>query len=466
MYHIKESKYTKFFVIFSAALFLGMLIALVFTRAAWIDESWFAAYAINFIRTGEIADLNMARFTNSLPHLYFFYLYAILQAPVYYITGESLIAGRLITLFFAIAGIGVIYLNFKNYFQMKKIQAAILTMIIVLTYYYIYAATQIRPDLIAVIFVLTGMLFLKKWLQKEGTYWLILTHLMFIGAILLHLQAGFAWVGLWVFLLLNRVQTESRKKTIILSLLVYLAVAMLFVFNDYFESNMQNLYDTFFGGGDMAGHKGGMVGSIIEKFEKGEYLKFSVRMALLIVMVLNFLYYIYIKKITVFLNDPFFLVAGASFGSWLLTTVSINDYHAVWLTIPFMLMAFNMTKEKKFLKFLNGLFFIMLIIPSFIFTYNTLKNNPLQAQKLQIEKLNNKYDLTHKKLFIDRDLMWFYSFGNNVTYRLKNADAIPEFLLLRKGVHPKKAEIGFEKRKYKLIDETNLFLLYIYERDT
>jgi len=447
-----------------ATLFLGILLLLVYTRPAWIDESWFAAYAIHFIRTGEIADLNMARFTDELPHTYFFYFYALLQAPFYYLAGESLLVGRLITLLGALLGAFAIYMNFRRYFGLHTISALLTTLAVVFTYYFIYSATQIRPDLIAVVFVLTGMIFLKNWMEKGSTLWLILTHLMFIFAILLHLQAGFAWVGLWVFLCINRLNIESRIRTIGLSLPVYIAIALLFVFNEHFESNMHTYYETFFGTGNMAGHKGGMIGSMITKFHNGEYLKLAIRMGLLLFLVFNFLYYIRIRKIGVFLNDAFFLVAGASFGSWLLTTTSIDDYHAVWLTMPFMIMAYNMVVGTKFVKYINALFFLLLITPSFLFAYKTIKAAPLQQQRDQIQKLNRTYDLPRKKLFIDRDLMWFYSFGENVTYRMKDPTAMPEYLLLRKAAHPKKDSTQFEGSVYRLIDETPLFLLYRQEK--
>ncbi|WP_457598096.1 ArnT family glycosyltransferase [Hydrogenimonas sp.] len=447
-----------------AALFVGILILLIYTRAAWIDESWFAAYAVHFIRTGEIADLNMARFTDDLPHTYFFYFYTLLQAPFYYLAGESLLVGRLITLASAILGAGAIYINFRRYLELQKIPALLSTLAVVYTYYYIYSATQIRPDLIAVVFVLTGMIFLKNWMEKRGTLWLTLTHLMFILAILLHLQAGFAWVGLWVFLLVNRLGVESKLKTIGLSLPVYIAIALLFVFNEHFESNMHYYYETFFGTGNMAGHKGGMIGSMITKFENGEYLKLAIRIGLLAMLVFNFLYYVHLKKIGVFLNDAFFLVAGASFGSWLLTTTSIDDYHAVWLTMPFMIMAYNMALGSRFTRYLNALFFALLILPSFLYTFKTVKSAPLQQQKLQIQKLNRVYDLPRKNLFIDRDLMWFYSFGENVTYRLKDPTAMPEYLLFRRAAHPKKQSTQFDGKEYKLIDETPLFLLYREEK--
>jgi len=447
-------------IIASSTLFIAILIVLIDTREAWIDESWFAAYAVQFIRTGEIADLNMARFTNILPHNYFFYFYTLLQAPFYNFFGENLIVGRMITALFSLLGVWAIYKNFRLYMNLEKVTALFFTLVIIYTYYYVYPATQIRPDLIAMVFVLVGMIFLKNWIDDKGAIWLVLTHLMFIFAMLLHLQAGFAWVGLWFFLLFNTLKIESKIKIIGISLPVYIAIALPFVFNEHFETNLHYYYNTFFGTGNMAGHKGGMILSMMQKYHEGAYLKFGIRAGILLVIVLNFLYYIYIKNIKVFLNDAFFLVAGASFGSWVLTTTQINDYHAVWLTIPFMLLSCNMTTDNKFIKYFNGTFFLLLIIPTFVYTIQTVKKNPLKQQRSDIQMLNQKYNLTHKNLFIDRDLMWFYSFGKNVTYRLDNPAVMPDYLLLRKAAHKKTPSSEFDGKAYKFIDETQMFLLY------
>jgi len=446
--------------IIAFATFSALLLLLIFTREAWIDESWFAAYSIHFLRTGEIADLNMARFTNELPHQFFFYFYALLQAPVYFIFGENLLAGRFITLIAAYVGLWAMFKIYKDYLNMERSLALLSTFLVAFTYYFVYPATQIRPDLIAVVFVLVGMVFLKKWINREGDAWLILTHLMFILAILLHMQAGFAWVGFLVFLAVNTLKVESKLKTFLVSLPAYIVIGALFYMSDYFDENMAYYYDTFFGAGNMAGHKGGMVMSMIDKFQNGEYLKFGIRLAMTTLFVLNFLYYIYIKKISIFLNDAFFLIAGASFGSWLLTTTQINDYHAVWLTMPFMLMAYNALQKNTAIKGINAIFFISLIVPTFLYTFKTVKANPLKEQSYQVIQLNKKYDLNHKKVYIDRDLMWYFGFGKNVTYRLEDKNSFPEYMLLRKGVHKIDNYTEFEKRKYRLIDETSMFLLY------
>jgi len=448
------------FYILAFLLFAAILILLIFTREAWIDESWFAAYAIHFLRTGEIADLNMARFTNVLPHNYFFYFYALLQAPFYYLFGETLIVGRMITVFAAFIGLWAMYQNYRQYLKLESAIALFSTFVVAFTYYYVYPATQIRPDLIAVVFVLTGMVFLKRWIDRQGPLWLILTHMMFILAILLHLQAGFAWVGLWFFLLFNTLKIEDRLKTVGTSLPVYIFIGLLFFFNEHFGANLHHYYETFFGSGNMAGHKGGMIMSMVKKFHEGEFLKLGIRLGMLTLFVINFLYYIYLRKLKVFLNDAFFLVAGASFGSWLLTTTQINDYHAVWLTMPFMLMAYNMFQKNKFFSFTNALFFVLLIAATFAYTFKTVKTYPLKTQTSQIHRLNDKYGLGEKKVFIDRDLMWFYGFGRNATYRLYDAKAMPDFLLLRKEVHKKKPFREFENKKYRLVDETSKFLLY------
>ncbi len=456
MYH----KNPVLFVLIPFTLFLVLISLLLFTREAWIDESWFAAYAIQFIRSGEIADLNMARFTGDLSHQFFFYFYSLLQAPFYATFGESLIVGRMITALSALLGLWIMYRIFTSYLDMKKEKAIASMFIIAFTYYYIYPATQIRPDLIAVVFVLAGLVFLKNWLDRKGSAWLMLTHLMFILAILLHMQAGFAWVGLLVFLAVNRLNTGSKLKAFLISLPVYIVIGALFYFNEYFDENMRHYYEVFFGSGNMAGHKGGMIKSMIEKYNNEEYIKLAVRAGIVLIMVVNFLYYIYLKNIKVFLNDPLFLVAGASFGSWLLTTTQINDYHAVWLILPFMLMCYNMFQKSKAVSTLNILFMTLMIIPTFIYTFETVRANPLKKQSLEVNSLIKKYNLLDNKVFIDRDLMWFFDFGENVTYRLNNPKALPDYLLLRKEVHKSPQYSEFENRKYRMIDDTSLFSLY------
>ncbi|WP_353663211.1 glycosyltransferase family 39 protein [Hydrogenimonas sp. SS33] len=457
-------------IFFLFLLFTTLLIALVWTREAWIDESWFAAYAVNFIRHGTIADLNMARFTDNLPHSFFFYAYALLQAPFYALFGEHLSVGRLITVFFALTGLYGIYLNFVFYLDLKRKEAMYWVWPVAFTYYYVIAATQIRPDLISVTLVLFALAAFHMW-QKEQRYrWLFLTHTLFVYALLLHLQTAYALLAFWVYFVIYHYRKRDRGRILFYSLLPYLLVLLFFVTNTHFKENLHIFYDTLLGEHNRVENRS-MLHSILVKIEEGQYLRAGVRAGILVLILCNFLRFVRLRGFKTALSNPFFVTAAGSFASWILAVNSIGSYHAVWLVPSFMVMsAVTARSGVRLLRLFNLLFFAILVAASLKFAFTNITENPLRQQRQEIKYLDTKYGLSHSTLFVQRDLMWFYRFGPNVTYRLHSSRRMPEFLVFRKSTHKKKRvylsgdepgiRLDGKDVPYRYIDETKHLLLY------
>ena len=452
-----------------AVFYVALLLALVFTRAAWIDESWFTAYTVHLLRFGEIADLNMARFTNQLPHSFFFYAYTYLQAPFYKLFGENLFVGRFVTLFFALWGAAAIYLTYRRYFQLDQTAAAAGTLTAVSTFYYVVAATHIRPDVISVAFVMTALLTFRRWEEGDGWRWLFLTHFLFLYALLTHLQTAYAWMAFWLYLLIRYAKDPRRLTIFLLSIAPYLLALLYFVLDPFFKENVRIFYETFLGEHNKVSGRS-MISSILLKLSEGDYLKAGVRIALLTVFSLNFLGFAARKGWRNAFGDPFFVVALGAFASWVLTVNSIGSYHAVWLAPAFMLMFYNLLGSGAFMRYLNLLMFALFIGATLKFAWHTVTTDPLARQNREVSILTDKYDLKHHTLFVQRDLMWYFHFAPNVTYRRTCADCMPEYLIFRKATHKRKRiylsgdEPGIryhgEDVPYRLIDETAHFMLY------
>lgn len=352
-----EKKTTPFNII-TYMLAISMLAVVAYYRTPWIDESWFSGPAVSFIRYGQILDLGSCMWTLKVKHAFGFELYALFLSVVYKLFSVDVFVGRALTI--AAAILTLAYLRralLELEFEARVVSLSIIC--ILFNYFFIYASTQIRPDMFSFCFAAVSFYYYLIHLRGTGNAKAImLAHLFIVIAIFLHPQAAFTMAALWIAMFVVEPLRRLRENFVYILMPYAITGTIYFVYiiNDIGEFVALQTKNY---GGSMLGHKGGIFTAISTYYINGEALKLAAVMIIVLPLVasLSAIYRrrgsgaIRVKRIAALC----FGLGG--FASWLATTTHVDDYHAIWLGIAFALaysFSFSVILNKRFGDVLGG----------------------------------------------------------------------------------------------------------------
>ena len=136
-------------------------------------------------------------------------------------------------------------------------------------YYFVWAATQVRPDIFAVALIAVALHLYGRWLERRSSGALLVAHVCLAASVFFHLQAAFLVAAFWIHSLLWAWRSE-RLKWSAFSMLPYLTLAAAYGTYVYpirheFASRVLQIF-----GGDMLGHAGGMLGALRRYLATGQ----------------------------------------------------------------------------------------------------------------------------------------------------------------------------------------------------
>jgi len=264
------------------------------------------------------------------------------------------------------------------------------------------------------------------WLQDTKAFFrYFLVHVFIIGAALLHWQAVFAGVGIWITtILLNGKEISYRRAAAVLSLYVF-TITMIYLsyinpLQEEFMKRMDFLFMRSGLGGGMHPHAGGMIIAAMRYFGTSQYLKLLVAIAMFVA--LGIALKSFWNRET---NRKVLCIYGLScYVSWITTTSGLDDFHASWLVVPFMIMmigGYETCRSRSGIKRLlgYGLVGCVFLLSGFgsIFAVRTIYLNPrVNLYEKDLRALDSEFNLKASTVFGERETMWYFKFDPAVTF--------------------------------------------------
>lgn len=422
--------------------FLFSAICLAIFRLPWIDESWFAGTAVTLLDDGAVLDFGMCRYPGQLAHAFSFELYALVQAIWYWLFGIDLIGIRFLNLLLGLASLAIFDSCLKQAAVTDKIRKIAIGLSSI-SYYFLYAATQNRPEMAALFASALGVRFYLTWRSRHGHgEYLLLANLALIAAALFHLQAVFVGLAIWVnAFVLDRKLIGSRELLAFFApyaITLVAAIAYLYPLDHEFALFITKVFIT----GDMLGHSGGMIGAVANDLNHHQWYKSAICLGLVVAPVLGLIVF---KGMHAGANQnpvrsSLTVFAAGAYASWLLTTAQLNDYHAVWLVLPLTIALIGSLEgmQSKGIVRLYGLpallLSLALAIYSSVFVGNNIFNRPYSSvYYFDLQSFSEKYKLTNSTVGGVRDIQWYFGFSRKILC-VSSENTVPEFYVLNNEI--------------------------------
>ena len=423
-------------------LFFSFAILLIIFRMPWVDESWVAGPVVTFMRYGSFLDFGMCR-GGTLAHAYHLELYALLQAVWVFLGDFNLVWCRF---FNVIMGLFFL-LTIDRCLKIADISQKICTIAIALggiNYFFLYAATQNRPEAAALFTSALSLIFYLNWRNNFENYWyLSFSNALIIVSTLLHLQGAFTGLSLWVATFI--VDRKLLKKNQILAFFIPYVVTF-FLIGMYLYPQWRDFIDflyRIFVNNKMLGHSGGMVFATLNYWNKHEFAKLLVSLVLIVLPTLGMI--AFIKKNENKVRMILLIFASGGYVSWLCTTAHINDYHASWLSLALILSVVgavenlqntnNLLTKTRMISIISLM--LVLGIYSTFFVFNTVISNPYKnIYDFDLDYFSSKYGLTKSQVGGVRDIQWYFKFDPQILC-VSKLGFFPEYYIVNNEVGAK-----------------------------
>jgi hypothetical protein len=396
---------------------------LIFAAIPLTDEAWFTYPALTFLREGKILDVRWC--APQRGHAFTMETASFAYALWYKLGGINIVWGRMLGV---IAGL-VFLIVLNQCFCIIKVPERARKFAIALSgvnYFFLISTTQIRPEGLTLFSTGTSLYMYLGWQQNTKSFSKLLwVHVLAIFAALLHWQAVFAGVGIWVSMfLVNRKEISYKRAVSIFSLYIFTLAIIYFLYiyslQGDFIKRMDFLLTKSGPGGTLHPHAGGVVVASIRYLETSQYLKLLVAIGMIVVVGIG---------LRAFWNREtgrkiIFIYGGSCYISWIATTSGLNDFHACWLVPAFMMMiiegygrALSQRTRERILGYgLAGCLFLLSVIGC-IFAARTIYLNPrLNIYESDLKALDSEFNLRNSTVFGEREIMWYFKFDPTVTF--------------------------------------------------
>lgn len=423
-------------------LFLSFAILLMLFRIPWIDESWVAGPVVTFMRYGSFLDFGMCR-GGTLAHAYHLELYALLQAVWVFLGDFNLVWFRFCNVIMGLFFLLII----DRCLKLADISQKIRTLAIVLggiNYFFLYAATQNRPETAALFTSALSLIFYLNWRNNIEKYWyLSFSNVLLIVSTLLHLQGIFTGLSLWVaiFIVDRKLLNKNQMLAFFIPYVVTFLLLGVYLYPQW-KDFIDFLYQIFVSS-KMLGHSGGMISATLHYWNKHEFAKLFVSLVLIVLPILGMIAFIKTNKNKVRLI--LFIFASGGYISWLCTTAHINDYHASWLSLALILSVVgaveNLQNTNHLLTKTGMISVISLLlvlgIYSTFFVFNTVISNPYRnIYNFDLDYFSSKYGLTQSQVGGVRDIQWYFKFDPQILC-VSKPGVFPEYYIVNNEVGAK-----------------------------
>jgi hypothetical protein len=454
-----ELKKRTYLWIFS--LYLLFSVFLIFSRLPFIDEAWYTNVSVTFLREGAALDLTWCKPDRYIP---FSLVPTSLTYALWYKIGTvNIVWGRLLSV---IAGL-LFLLFIYRCFSLIKIPSSARNIAIGLggiNYLFLLATTQIRPEGLALFASAVSLYMYLRWQQDTRSLpTIFLAHIFAILAAMFHLQATFIGIGLWMsMLLINRKEIRLRHLiAIMIPYVLAIIVGLIYVYplRAEFIRHFQVLF-----GGDMQGHRGGIIATCIGFLENTEYFRLVANSTTIVVIGIG----IAVSWFTNKRNQgfyAFFIYALCGYVSWITTTSNLHDYHSSWLVPAFMIITvtcvINLSSNSVFKRtFYYGLLMspVLAGLLGAFFAINTIYKNPkVNVYDRELKLFDSKYKLSNSTVYGRREIMWYFNFDHNIVFPLRGS---PRYYIGLSIDVPYEGRINICDSQYGLIERGKEFALY------
>ncbi len=456
-----NNRLKKLSVGFPYCLFMFFAVLLIFFRMPWIDESWYAGPAITFMREGSFLTFGCG----TTVHAYGFEPYALLEAAWYSLGKVNLIWIRFLNVL-----LGLFFLlTVDRCLKFAEISSQTRTIAITLggiNYFFLYAATQNRPEIAALLASVLGLLFYLTWRNNPKNYcYLSFSSFLLIVSTVFHLQAAFTELSLWVTtLIIDRNLLKKKQILAFFAPYVICAVLMGVYLYPHWKDFINYLYGTFVSN-KMLGHSGGMFSALSQYWNNHEFVNLLVALVLIASPILGMS--AFNKKSNKKSRLILFIFASGGYISWLGTTTHINDYHACWLSLSLiisMVGAIECLRSNIFLIKVGmiGVIFFLLTLGacSVFFVFNNVKIDPYRnIYYSDLNHFSSRYRLLRSTVGGVRDIQWYFKFSTKVLCPSEPA-AFPEYYILNNDVAKNNESALDDGHTYFLLQKGRGFSIY------